>query len=334
MRTNGLTRPIEEALRMNQIPYRVSGGMSFYDRREVRDILGYLRLIANPDDDLSLLRVLNTPRRGIGRKSVEEVGEVAKRESCSLYSAITAVTAAAAAPGAAPGAAGPGPVGSKVAQELADFVALVEGYAERMKKGRGLADAAAALVDEIGYWGHLVSDSKRPEAARWRYENVESLIGGIRRYQSDPDNMAPSLHDYLNRVTLLTSEDDDGESLDDRVNLMTIHSAKGLEFPTVFVAGVEEDVIPHARSLEENEANVEEERRLFYVAITRARRRLFLSFCRSRTRRGEIVEAAPSPFLEELPADQIEVIAEEAAASRDEAASAFASLKARFGQTQ
>ncbi len=331
VRTNGLTRPIEEALRMNQIPYRVSGGMSFYERREVRDILAYLRLIANPDDDLSLLRVLNTPRRGIGRKSVEEVGEAAKRESCSLYSAIAAVTAAGAGAGAA--AAGAGPVGPRIAQELADFVALIEGYGERMKKGREIADAAAALVDEIGYWGHLVSDSKRPEAARWRYENVESLIGGIRRYQTDPDNLAPSLHDYLNRVSLLTSEDDDSESLDDRVNLMTIHSAKGLEFPTVFVAGVEEDVIPHARSLEENEANVEEERRLFYVAITRARRRLFLSCCRSRTRRGEILEAAPSPFLEELPAEQIEIIAEEAAASTDEAASAFASLKARFGQT-
>jgi DNA helicase II / ATP-dependent DNA helicase PcrA len=320
VRTNGLTRPIEEALRLNQIPYKISGGMSFYDRREVRDILAYLKLIANPDDDLSLLRVLNTPRRGIGRKSVEDIGEVAKRKACSLYAAIGAVTAATDAP-----------VGAKVVHELGDFVQMIEGYRERLQDRRKLADSVASLVDEIGYWGHLVSESKRPEVARWRFDNVESLVGGIRRYQSNPDNLSPSLRDYLHLVTLLTSEDDDGESLEDRVNLMTIHSAKGLEFPTVFVAGVEEGVIPHARSVEEGDGNVDEERRLFYVAITRARRRLFLSNCRSRTRRGEIIETGPSPFLEELPQTEIEVIADEEPVSGQEAEDHFANLRARFG---
>ncbi len=320
VRTNGSTRPIEEALRMNQLPYRVSGGMSFYERREVRDILGYLRLVGNPDDDLSLLRVLNTPRRGIGRKSVEQVAEVAKARGCSLYSAIAAVAAAS-----------DGPVAPKAVAELQEFVDLVEGYRERAHEGRKLADTVAALVDEIGYWGHLVSESKRPEAARWRYDNVESLIGGIKRYVSDPDNLAPSLHDYLNRVSLLTSEDDDGESLDDRISLMTIHSAKGLEFQTVFIAGVEEGLLPHARSVEEGDGNVDEERRLFYVAITRARQRLFISSCRSRTRRGEIIECAPSPFLEELPAEELEVIADEGPVSGEEAETHFANLKARFG---
>jgi DNA helicase II / ATP-dependent DNA helicase PcrA len=320
VRTNGLTRPIEEALRLSQIPYKISGGMSFYDRREVRDILAYLKLIANPDDDLSLLRVLNTPRRGIGRKSVEDIGEVAKARTCSLYAAIGAVTAATDAP-----------VGAKVVHELGDFVQMIEGYRERLQDRRKLADSVAALVDEIGYWGHLVSESKRPEVARWRFDNVESLVGGLRRYQSNPDNLSPSLRDYLHLVTLLTSEDDDGESLEDRVNLMTIHSAKGLEFPTVFVAGVEEGVIPHARSVEEGDGNVDEERRLFYVAITRARRRLFLSNCRSRTRRGEIIEAGPSPFLEELPQGDIEVIADEEPVSGQEAEDHFATLRARFG---
>jgi len=320
VRTNGLTRPIEEALRMSQLPYRISGGMSFYERREVRDILAYLRLMANPDDDLSLLRALNTPRRGIGRKSVEQITEIARSKTCSLYSAIAAAAVASDSP-----------VGSKIARELGEFVDLVEDYRHRMEAGRALADSAAALVDEIGYWGHLVSESSRPEVARWRFDNVESLIGGIRRYQTDPDNLAPSLPDYLRRVSLLTSEDDDGESLNDRIGLMTIHSAKGLEFPTVFVAGVEQDIIPHARSLEENGGNVEEERRLFYVAITRARERLFLSSCRSRTRRRDVVEATPSPFLEELPKEELEIIEDEGWASGQEAESAFAILKARFG---
>ena len=320
VRTNGSTRPIEEALRMNQLPYRVSGGMSFYERREVRDILAYLRLIGNPDDDLSLLRVLNTPRRGIGRKSVEQVAEVAQAKSCSLYSAIAAVAVAADSP-----------VAAKAVVEIREFVDLVEGYRERMEQGRKLADSVAALVDEIGYWGHLVSESKKPEAARWRYDNVESLIGGIKRYVSDPDNLAPSLHDYLNRVSLLTSEDDEGESLDDRISLMTIHSAKGLEFPTVFLAGVEEGLLPHARSVEEGDGNVDEERRLFYVAITRARQRLFISSCRSRTRRGEIIESAPSPFLEELPPEELEIMADEGPVSGQEAEAHFANLKARFG---
>ncbi len=322
VRTNGLTRSIEEALRMSQLPYRVSGGMSFYERREVRDILAYLRLLANPDDDLSLLRVLNTPRRGIGRKTVEEVAEIAQQKGCSLYSAIAAAAAAS-----------DNPIRPRIARELEDFVALVEGYRERMSDGRRLADSVAALVDEINYWGHLVSESKRPEAARRRYDNVESLVSGIRRYVSDPDNLAPSLHDYLGRVSLLTSEDDDAESVEDRINLMTIHSAKGLEFPTVFVAGVEEDLLPHRRSVEDKDGNIEEERRLFYVAITRARRRLFLSWCRSRARRGEIAEASPSPFLAELPADDLEAITDDGFVSGQEAQTHFAALRARFSGT-
>jgi len=159
-------------------------------------------------------------------------------------------------------------------------------------------------VEEIDYFGHLVienKDARDKDVVRWKFGNVESLIASVADFEEDPDLVNPGLYDYLARVSLASRDDLDSRDEGGRVNLMTIHAAKGLEFPVVFVAGVERDIIPHARSVEEAEANVEEERRLFYVAITRARRRLFLSFCASRRRMGKPVDAFPSPFLDELP---------------------------------
>jgi DNA helicase-2/ATP-dependent DNA helicase PcrA len=159
-------------------------------------------------------------------------------------------------------------------------------------------------VEEIDYWGHLVSenkDARDKDVVKWKFGNVESLIGSIAEFEEDPDAVDPTLFDYLTRVSLAGRDDLDVREEGGRVNLMTIHAAKGLEFPVVFVAAVEKDVIPHARSLEEADANVEEERRLFYVALTRAQKRLFLSFCSTRRRMGRPVEAFPSPFLDEIP---------------------------------
>ena len=305
LRANHLTRAIEEIFRKENIPYVVSGGMSFFERQEVRDMLAYLKLAANPDDDVSLLRVVNTPRRGIGRKLLEHTAELAGSRRCSLFSALAAL-------GHQPGLG----IEEKAMTAAAEFVELMqETRAKFLSGGKGkLTGTLRELVEEIDYFEHLVvenRDAKDRDVVKWKYGNVESLISSVADFEGDPDQTDPSLFDYLNRVALASRDDLDDRDQGGRVNLMTIHAAKGLEFPVVFLAAVEKDIIPHARSVEEADANLEEERRLFYVAITRARKRLFLSHCATRRRMGKPVDAFPSPFLEELPADRLSVPVED-----------------------
>ncbi|HET6452319.1 MAG TPA: UvrD-helicase domain-containing protein [Spirochaetia bacterium] len=305
LRANHLTRAIEEIFRKENIPYVVSGGMSFFERQEVRDMLAYLKLAANPDDDVSLLRVVNTPRRGIGRKLLEHTAELAGSRRCSLFSALAAL-------GHQPGLG----IEEKAMTAAAEFVELMqETRAKFLSGGKGkLTGTLRELVEEIDYFEHLVvenRDAKDRDVVKWKYGNVESLISSVADFEEDPDQTDPSLFDYLNRVALASRDDLDDRDQGGRVNLMTIHAAKGLEFPVVFLAAVEKDIIPHARSVEEADANLEEERRLFYVAITRARKRLFLSHCATRRRMGKPVDAFPSPFLEELPADRLSAPAED-----------------------
>ena len=293
LRANHLTRALEEVFRRENIPYVVSGGMSFFERQEVRDMLAYLKLIANHDDDTSLLRIINTPRRGIGRKLVERAAAHATAHGGSLFSAVAAL-------GSQPGLG----LEEKSMTAAQEFVTLVEESRQKFLSGGKMAAALRGLVEEIDYWGHLLAenkDARDKDVVKWKFGNVESLIGSLADFEEDPDAVNPSLYDYLARVSLASRDDLDARDAGGRVNLMTIHAAKGLEFPVVFVAAVEKDVIPHVRSMEESEANVEEERRLLYVALTRARKHLFLSYCSSRRRMGKPVEAFPSPFLEELP---------------------------------
>ena len=332
VRTNGQTRAIEEAFVRHNLLYRVSGGMSFFQRKEVNDILAYLKVMANPDDDMNLLRIINTPRRGIGRKTLEVIVAIARDRGCSLYSALSALASSAAA-GASSGGTARSPaaaVPEKTAELLGEFAELIESYRARFfEKGR-LASTLAALIEQLDYWSHLVQEHSRPEVARWKYGNVEGLMDSIAAYEEDPDNLDPNLYEYLNRVTLV-SRDTTGEAeRQARVDLMTFHAAKGLEFDTVFLAGLEKGLIPHSRSLEEGMHSLEEERRLFYVAITRAKRRLYLSACRSRRRRGRLEEAEPSPFLEELPAELVEHHREEERLSDDEAKRLFAEMRRSF----
>ena len=312
LRANHLTRALEESFRKENIPYLVSGGMSFFERQEVRDMLAYLKLFANPDNDTSLLRIVNAPRRGIGRKLLERAAAHATEHHCSIFSAIAALGRQA----------GLG-LEEKSMTAASEFTGLVEEFRARFLAAhvtptgrRGvLAQSLRELVEEIDYWGHLLSenkDARDKDVVKWKFGNVESLIGSIADYEEDPDNADPSLFDYLSRVSLASRDDLDAKEEGGRVNLMTIHAAKGLEFPVVFVAAVEKDIIPHLRSVEEADANVEEERRLFYVALTRARKRLFLTFCSSRRRMGKPVESFPSPFLEEIPADCVTAPAEDA----------------------
>jgi len=292
LRANHLTRAIEETFRRENIPYVVSGGMSFFERQEVRDMLAYLKLAANPDDDTSLLRIVNTPRRGIGPRLLERAAELAGERHCSMFSALAAMGHQA----------GLG-VEEKSMRAAAEFTGLMEEVRPKFLSGK-LAQTLRELVEEIDYFEHLVienKDARDKDVVKWKFGNVESLVASVADFEEDPDLVNPSLYDYLARVSLASRDDLDSRDEGGRVNLMTIHAAKGLEFPVVFVAGVEKDIIPHARSVEEAEANLEEERRLFYVAITRARTRLFLSYCASRRRMGKPSDAFPSPFLDELP---------------------------------
>ena len=193
------------------------------------------------------------------------------------------------------------------------------------------------LVDAVGYWQHLVSEYKDQETARWKLGNVEALAGSLADYEGDPDTVEPSLFDWLSRVALASRDDLSEDDPAGKVNLMTIHAAKGLEFPVVFVAGVEKGIIPHSRSLAEPEpdshespGSLEEERRLFYVAITRAKRRLYLSHCSSRRRMGKETEGEPSPFLDELPGECLAAPADEQPLSHEQAVRMFAEARERM----
>lgn len=321
IRSNSQSRPIEEAFLQANIPYTMSGGTSFFERKEIKDIVSYLRVIANHDDDINLLRVLNTPRRGIGRSALEALNAQADALHCSLWGAIKSLQAQDAGadgaedfslssdePQGGPGPKrGPGGLSPKTLGALAEFTSLIESNST-MLGGKGLSKKVRALVEEINYWDFLILENPKSEkAARFKYLNVESLINSIEQWENNPDNDGKtSLYDYLNRITLLSRDDMDNEGDKGKVNLMTIHASKGLEFPVVFIAGAEDGIIPHARAIEEDEKNVEEERRLFYVAITRARDKLFISSCSKRKKMTAVVDSQPSRFLDEIPARLVE----------------------------
>jgi DNA helicase-2/ATP-dependent DNA helicase PcrA len=312
VRTNSLTRNIEEAFLAADIPYRVSGGTSFFQRKEIKDILSYLRLIANHDDDVNLLRIINTPRRGIGKTAVAALTELARKNHSSLWNAMERVRHAA-----------------QGGQELLFddkkghgdidvFMNQIEFFTreilERKPSGPGgwsLSQKVRSLTDNIDYWSYLVTEhSKNEKLARWKFANIEYFIKMIENWERDPDNLDPGLYPYLNRISLITRDDGEDEAGTGKVNLMTIHASKGLEFPVVFIAGAEAGIIPHERSLAEDdgegEGSIEEERRLFYVAITRARDKLFITSCRKRRRLQNTADCAPSPFLAEIPPALIE----------------------------
>ncbi len=393
IRANTLSRALEESFLENNIPYTMSGGTSFYQRKEIKDVISYLRVIANHDDDINLLRIINTPRRGIGRKAIEDISAVAKEHDCSLWTAIQALLAAEAsdeeddgdqnslfdmneADGAASGdnASGtwngsvkelfeaaandkdfdaaeysgkkaefepvfsapfdaPAILNAKTRAELSAFVCFIEKHRQSMLSGKGLAKKVRTMVDEIDYWSYLISEyQKNEKAARYKFLNIESLVNSIEIWENDPDNFDSGLFAYLNRITLLSRDDMDDDSDKGKVNLMTIHASKGLEFPVVFIVGCEDGIIPHARSLEDGEGNIEEERRLFYVAITRAQQKLFLSSCRHRRKMQSVVECTPSPFLDEIPANLVEYHEPQTEVSNDMAQQILERMKQRFAK--
>ena len=314
VRANHLTRPIEEELLRRNIPYVVTGGTSFFARAEVKDLLAYLRVVANHDDDVSFMRCSNTPRRGIGKRTIEVLSEFARERDISLFSAATMLTNGE-----------PGALGRSALEDLASFLELIATYRSRFLGKGSIADALRDLIGDVDYYTHLFSDNHHNDkVARFKYRNAEILVESIRDFEKDPDNFDPSLFAYLNRISLQGK--DEPETDKGKVNLMTMHAAKGLEFELVFVAGVEDAVVPHARAIEENPANIEEERRLFYVAITRAKRRLYLTSCRTRKSMQSVVECEPSRFLDEIPAELIDQASVDELTEPEDAAKIFGSF--------
>ena len=296
MRANSQSRAIEEALLQANIPYTMSGGTSFFERLEIKDIVSYLRVAANQSDDINLLRIINTPRRGIGRSTISAINETGKQNASTLWDAIRYLQKDPA-----------GALSDSAKKSLGEFIDTIEGARAKLFGGRGLANKVRELIDDIQYRDYIIGEfQKNEKAVRFKLQNIETLLMSIETWENNPDNFDPSLFNYLNRITLLSRddiEDDDGKG---KVNLMTIHASKGLEFPVVFIAGAEEGLMPHARSVEETDGDVEEERRLFYVAITRARDKLLITSCQKRRRMQATVECTPSRFLEEIPENLVE----------------------------
>ena len=289
-RGNHQSRPFEKALREQRIPYLLSGGTSFFSYTEVKDIMAYLRLLSNPDDDNAFLRVVNTPRREIGPSTLEKLGAYSTQRGISLFAASFEM--------------GLGQVLSERAlKRLRHFSEWLVNIGDRARRGDPLA-AVKDLIREVDYDTWLKDTCKDLKTAERRMENVYELVGWLgRMVEQEEGDM--DLAALVSKITLMDILDRNQEEQGgDGVRLMTLHAAKGLEFPHVFLVGMEEELLPHRVSIEED--NIEEERRLAYVGITRAQRTLTMTLATRRRRAGELVRCEPSRFLDELPQDDLE----------------------------
>jgi len=323
VRTNSQARVIEESLMEAGLPYRTAGGPSFYQRKEVRDMLAYLKAAANLDDDMSVLRIINVPRRGIGKVGLEKISGFSRSRNMSMHMALEIIERSQ------------DPLSNvKSVREAMEFFAYLTSFRETLlSRKKPISACLREMVDRIGYWYYLLEEYKSDDkTAAWKYRNIELLAASIERWEKDPDTMDKGLFAYLARVALVTRDDPDDD--DGKISLLTIHSAKGLEFDVVFIPGCEEGILPHARSLEEGDGDLEEERRLFYVALTRAKKRLFLSRCLRRKHRMQAVDTAPSPFLAELPEEFLksEDPVESARSEEDLRKDVLARMKAKFAE--
>ncbi|MDH5377059.1 MAG: DNA helicase Rep [Gammaproteobacteria bacterium] len=284
-RGNHQSRLFEKALREQRVPYVLSGGTSFFDRAEVKDLMAYLRLMANVDDDSAFLRIINTPRREIGAQTLEQLGEYAKQRNCSLLVACHEMGLQEF-------------VSARTLPRLREFALWVSRMSERMARGDVLS-AVRDMLHDIDYQVWLTEQSKDEKAAEKRWANVMELVGWLEKL-CEPTEQNKDLQDAVSHMSLMSIlERQDAKENEDSLSLMTLHAAKGLEFPHVFIIGMEEEILPHRTSIDEG--NIEEERRLAYVGITRAQRTLTLSFASKRKRFGETITCEPSRFLEELP---------------------------------
>jgi ATP-dependent DNA helicase Rep len=288
-RGNHQARPFEKALRNQNIPYFLSGGTSFFARSEVKDVMAYLRLLANPDDDSAFLRVINTPRREIGTSTLERLSQYAGSRQSSLLAAIDELGLEQV-------------MQARPAARLREFSGWLRGLA-RTSESEPAVDTVHQLLRDLDYRDWLNQTSNSDKLAERRWENVEELVAWLEKLQQDEDR-CETLAQMVNHLALMDIiERQDEEDSGDRVVMMTLHGAKGLEFPHVFLVGMEEELLPHRSSIEED--NIAEERRLAYVGLTRAQSTLVMSCAERRRRGGELSRCEPSRFLQELPADDL-----------------------------
>ena len=293
-RTNAQSRSMEDALRKRDIPYRIYGGLSFYQRKEIKDVLCYLRLVINPKDEEALIRVINYPARGIGDTTVEKLTVAANHYKRSIFEVMEHIDKIDLK------------LNSGTKAKLQDFVTMIKSFQVINE-----SQDAFYLTDHVTKKTGLVQELKKdgtPEGIA-RIENIEVLMGGIKDFiegQKEIDGARGALSEFMEDVALATDLDNDTGD-DDRVALMTIHLAKGLEFPCVFVVGMEEDLFPSAMSLN-TRSELEEERRLFYVALTRAEHQAYLTYAQSRYRWGKLTDSEPSRFIEEIKEEYLEYI--------------------------
>lgn len=292
-RGNHQSRLFEKALMQNRIPYKISGGTSFFSRVEIKDMMAYLRVLTNPDDDNAFLRIVNTPRREIGPVTLEKLGTYANMRGKSLFAASFEM-------GLEHHLSGRG------LESLQRFTHWINQLTDNAERGDTVA-AVRQLVRDIHYEDWLYETSASPKAAEMRMKNVSDLYSWITAdLEGDNyDNEVKTLKEVVQRLTLrdmMERGEDDSDA--DQVQLMTLHASKGLEFPYVFLIGAEEGILPHQTSIDED--NVDEERRLAYVGITRAQRELTFTLCKERRQYGELIKPEPSRFLYELPQDDLE----------------------------
>ncbi|MBN1576027.1 MAG: UvrD-helicase domain-containing protein [Chitinispirillaceae bacterium] len=289
LRTNAMMRRYEEELRRKKVPYKVSGAMSFFERREIKDVFSYLRFFANPHDELSLMRVLKVPHKGISPTTLEQLDDLAALRKMSLWNAFERHPAVEK-------------IGPDQHERIEAFLAFHRRFNERFAAGH-LAATTRDLLADTGYTAHLARATKEDDDSQRRKENVEEIIHGIETYEHKHQRKTPTLSGYLQEIALITAEEEEEEKdagqQNRKVVLMTLHRSKGLEFPVVFLAGLDRDFIPSPRAIEEGK--IDEERRLFYVGMTRAQKRLYLTYPGTKVFRGKMRMVTPCTFLNEIP---------------------------------
>lgn len=305
-RTNFQSRSFEEVLRQRNIPYHVSGSYQFYDRSEIKDVLAYLRFFANQADDRSLMRILNLPRRGVSETAVQRLAQYAQLNKKHLWEILSEIEMCEI------------DISAATLSGILEFKEFVAAHLHEVRRSGNLAKAAQNLIDALQLEREYIRQGLDQQKVTNKLLNVRELMRSIEDFENGDrqiamigENAERNLYTYLQFVALLTADDKEKESEVPRVQLMTIHQAKGLEFDTVFVTGLEDGILPHQRSLDNEEEGsgtqgVEEERRLFYVALTRAKKRLHLTLSRTRKNRGLVTDCTPSRFLDELPGNLLQ----------------------------
>jgi len=292
-RTNAQSRAMEDALRKKDMPYRIYGGLSFYQRKEIKDVLAYLRLIINPKDEESLKRVINYPTRGIGQTTLDKLILAANHYKRSIFEIIEHIHKLDL------------PINRGIQTKLMNFINMIKSF-QIVAEKQNAFELTETVIKKTGLLQEFKKDGT-PEGIT-RVENLEELLNGIRDFvegQNEVENATGSISEFLEDVALATDFDNE-KGDDNRVSLMTVHLAKGLEFPYVFIVGMEEDLFPSAMSMN-TRSELEEERRLFYVALTRAEKQAYITYVVSRYRWGKLIDAEPSRFIDEIDEDAVEL---------------------------